>query len=59
MAGNLVLLHGGALPFKRVMRREEEGEGEEFEKDKTREESPVRQKCVCISICQVSLQECY
>lgn len=58
MAGNLVLLCGGALPFKRVMRTEEEGGGE-LEKDKTREESPVRQKCVCISICQVSLQECY
>lgn len=35
MAGNLVLLCGGALPFKRVMRREEEGGGEDLEKDKT------------------------
>lgn len=35
MAGNFVLLCGGALPFKRVMRREEEGGGEELEKDKT------------------------
>lgn len=59
MAGNLVLLCGGALQFERVMRREKEGGAEELEKDKTLEESPLRQKCVCISICQVSLQECY
>lgn len=59
MAGNVFLLCGGALLFEWVMRRGQEGAGEELGKDKTFKESPLRQKCVFISICQVSLQECY
>lgn len=59
MAGNFFLLCSGASLFEFVMRRGQQGGGEELEKDKTLEESPLRQKCVFISICQVSLQECY
>lgn len=59
MAGNLFLLCGGASLFEWLMRRGQEGGGEELGKNKTPEESPRRPKCVFISICQVSLQECY
>lgn len=61
MAGNVVLLCGVAsLLFEHRMRGGGEGGEEELGKDKTLDESPQRQKYpVCISICQVSLQECY